>query len=453
MTFALFLLYVALSYIHPGQIAPALAPYRITYWVGIAGLAVASVSLLNRRIGVLVNFQFWALLVFTAVMCASLMIAERWLGAPLLAIQRFGPSLTIFVLALCSVTSLRRLRIASGFVIVLTLLLTLQGAAAYHFGYNAQLFLTQRATTSDEAVFEIDEALAGLADVAQGDGYPSEDSQWRPPRIRALGSMNDPNDLALGMIVAMGLIAGVWKPRPRPGNLLLGAAAIALVYGVYLTRSRGGAVALVILLWRVAASRLGRVPALALLVTLGAGLLAIDLGGRSVSVDLDESAAERLVAWTEGFEMLKASPILGVGYGQFVEHHPLTAHNSLVLCLAETGLLGCFFWVSLFVVTALELRWMARLAGDDPRDALARHWAEGLQFALVGFIVAAFFLSRTFVPMLYLLIGLAAALATIMRAEGKSVPLPALPVLGLIVLACEIGGIGIVYSLVKLRLA
>jgi hypothetical protein len=33
------------------------------------------------------------------------------------------------------------------------------------------------------------------------------------------------------------------------------------------------------------------------------------------------------------------------------------------------------------------------------------------------------------------------------------VPLPALPVLGLIVLACEIGGIGIVYSLVKLRLA
>ena len=154
-------------------------------------------------------------MVFTAVMCASLMIAERWLGAPLLAIQRFGPSLTIFVLALCSVTSLRRLRIASGFVIVLTLLLTLQGAAAYHFGYNAQLFLTQRATTSDEAVFEIDEALAGLADVAQGDAYPSEDSQWRPPRIRALGSMNDPNDLALGMIVAMGLIAGVWKPRPR----------------------------------------------------------------------------------------------------------------------------------------------------------------------------------------------------------------------------------------------
>ena len=453
MTFALFLLYVALSYVHPGQIIPALAPYRITYWVGIAGLAVALVSVLNRRIGVLVNLQFWALVVFTGVMCASLMIAERWLGAPMLTIQRFGPSLTMFMLALCTVTTLRRLRIASGFMIALTMVLMLQGAAAYHLGYNARLFLTHRVTASDEPAFEIDEALVDVDDVGQGDGYLREDDDWRPARIRALGSMNDPNDLALGMIVAMGLIGGAWKPRLQRRNVLLGAAAVALVYGVYLTRSRGGAVALVVLLWRVAASRVGRVPALVLLAALGVGLLALDFGGRSLSIDLDESAAERLVAWTEGFEMLKASPILGVGYGQFVEHHPLTAHNSLVLCFAETGLLGSFFWVSLFVVTALELRRVKSLGGDEPRDAIARQWAEGLQFALVGFVATAFFLSRTFVPLLYLLIGLAAALAAITRAEGRSVPLPAFPVLAMIVLACELGGIAIVYPLVKLQLA
>ncbi len=79
--------------------------------------------------------------------------------------------------------------------------------------------------------------------------------------------------------------------------------------------------------------------------------MALDFGGRSLSIELDESASERLVAWTEGLEMLKAQPILGVGYGQFLDHHTLTAHNSLVLCFAETGLLGCFFWVGLFVVT------------------------------------------------------------------------------------------------------
>ena len=41
MTFALFILYLVLSYIHPGEIVPALAPYRFAYWIGMSGLAVA----------------------------------------------------------------------------------------------------------------------------------------------------------------------------------------------------------------------------------------------------------------------------------------------------------------------------------------------------------------------------------------------------------------------------
>src|SRR5262249_33297459 len=79
--------------------------------------------------------------------------------------------------------------------------------------------------------------------------------------------------------------------------------------------------------------------------------------------------------------------------------------------------------------------------------------AEGLQMALIGFIAAAFFLSRTFVPTLYLIIGLAAALAVIARQSGRSIPLPPLPLLALIVLACGVRGIGLVYAIVKLQLA
>jgi putative inorganic carbon (HCO3(-)) transporter len=451
MTFALFLLFVVLSYIHPAEIVPALAEYRVTYWVGLAGLAVAFASLVGRNTDLRANLQLWMVIALATVMGASLMIAERWLGAPILAIQRFGPSLTILVLAVCSVTSFARLRIAAACVIVLTTALMLQGAAAYHFGYNSRLFLFDPTTTSstpDDGMDEehdpalIDQESAGVA----------EDDEWRErSRIRALGSMNDPNDLALGMVVALGLVGGVWRPGLQFRHLLLAAAAAALVYGIYLTRSRGGAVALVVVLWRFAAVRIGRVPALILLVALGAGATALDFGGRSLSVDLDESASERLVAWTEGFEMLKAQPILGVGFGQFLEHHTRTAHNSLVLAFAETGLLGCFFWVGLFVITLLELRRMRSLPGDEPFDAMARQWAGALQLALIGFITAAFFLSRTFVPMLYLVVGLAAALAAIVRGADRQVSLPPLPELGMLVLACELGSIGLVYTMVKLH--
>jgi hypothetical protein len=450
MSFALFILYVVLAYIQPGELVPALAPYRITYWVGLAGLAASVAALVAR--GLIANLQLWLVLAFTAVMGLSLVIAEQWLGAPILTLQRFGPSLTTFVLALCSVTSLGRLRIAAACVVALTMVLMLQGAAAYHFGYNARLFLMDPTTMSEEqdSATGNGEAEAGFFAEVDGEADPGEPGQ--PPRIRALGFMNDPNDLAMAMIVALGLIGGVWRPGPRVRHLLLAAAAAGLVYGIYLTRSRGGAVALVVVLWRVAAGRIGRLPALVLLLVLGAAVMALDFGGRSLSAE-DESASGRLEAWTEGFEMLKAQPVLGVGFGQFLDHHTLTAHNSLVLCFAETGLLGTFFWVGLFVVTLFELHGLKNLPGGEPFDDAARQWAGALQLSLIGFMTAAFFLSRTFAPTLYLVAGLSAAVAAIARNMDRSIPLPAMPALGALVLACEAGGIAVVYAFVKLHVA
>ena len=237
----------------------------------------------------------------------------------------------------CDVTV--TVRIAAACVIVLTVILTLQGAAAYHFGYRARTFLIDGARMDDDslAMSPDDNTAPDPADDPTEE-TADDDEGHEPLRIRGLGLMHDPNDLAVGMIVALGLIGGVWTGRSRGRAILLGMAGGALVYGVYLTRSRGGAVALVVVLWRVAARRLGRGAALALLVALAAGTMALDFGGRSLSMQLDESASGRVEAWTEGLEMLKAQPILGVGYGQFLDHHELTAHNSLVLCFAETGL-------------------------------------------------------------------------------------------------------------------
>jgi putative inorganic carbon (HCO3(-)) transporter len=151
--------------------------------------------------------------------------------------------------------------------------------------------------------------------------------------------------------------------------------------------------------------------------------------------------------------MLKEQPLLGVGYGGFVDRHTLTAHNSLVLCFAETGLIGCFLWVGLLVITLLELQGVMSMHGDEPIDDFARQGAEGLQLALIGFMTAAFFLSRTFAPTVYLVIGLSAALAAMVRAAGRPIALPALPELGMLAFACEVGGIGIVYMMVKLHVA
>jgi putative inorganic carbon (hco3(-)) transporter len=451
MGFALFILYIVLSYVPPGEIAPALAPYRVTYWVGLAGLGVTIAALLARRSGVAANVQLWTLIAFTALMGAS-QFFEGWLGAPLLALHRFGPSLTMFVLALCNVTTLARLRVAAASVIVMTTTLMVQGAAAYHFDYNGELFLMGHGSNPGGDAAEVaDDRTDAESDSLLLDDIAADHDSRKRLRIQALGLMNDPNDLALAMVVALGLIAGAWKPTLQLRHALLAAAAVGLVYGIYLTRSRGGAVALVVVLWRLADRRLGRLPGIVLLGVLATGVTAFDFGGRSIFIQGDQSAEERVLAWTEGLDMLKAQPVLGVGYGQFHNHHRLTAHNSLVLCFAETGLLGCFFWVGLLVVTLIELHGLKKLPGDEPFDYTARQWAGGLQLSLIGFMTAAFFLSRTFVPTLYLVIGLSAALAAIARSAGRFVPLPTLPNLSILVLTCELGGIAVVYTMVRLH--
>ena len=453
MAFALFILYVLLTYIHPGQIVPELGPYRITYWVGIAGLVVSIAALAQRRDGPGASLQLWLVSGFTVVTMVSLLVAERWLAAPIVTLQRFGPSLTTFVLVVASVTSMLRFRIAVGCIVALTMIVGVQGVAAYHLGYNAELFLLDRTAGDDDAADGVEDPVDSWSIDQQTFDLAPEDERRTGVRIRALGFMNDPNDLALGLIVGLGLIGGAWRRQLNARNLLLAAAAAAFIYGIYLTRSRGGMVALVVVLWRIAANRAGPIPALVLLVALGAGAMALDFDGRELSTALDESASGRVEAWKEGLEMLKQQPLLGVGYGQFLDHHTLTAHNSLVLCFAETGLLGAFFWIGLFVVTVIELRGLKALPGDDRSDRLLRHCAEGLHLALIGFIAAASFLSRTFVPTLYLIIGLSTALAAIARGAGKSVRLPALPDLGMLVLASEAVGIGIVYTMVRLYAA
>ncbi len=49
-------------------------------------------------------------------------------------------------------------------------------------------------------------------------------------------------------------------------------------------------------------------------------------------------------AAAKGLELLKAHPIFGVGFGNMGDYVGQTAHNSLVVCAAELGLFGLYFW-------------------------------------------------------------------------------------------------------------
>ena len=236
-------------------------------------------------------------------------------------------------------------------------------------------------------------------------------------RIRGLGFLADPNDLAQAFVSAIPLVFLLWRRRHVVRNACLVLLPVGvLVWGILLTRSRGALIALAVLPLAAAALRLS--PRYRRPVMTGATLLAIPgfvaLFGYAKA---DESAYSRLEAWSAGLLMLKSSPIWGVGSGLFTDHHERVAHNSYVQCFAETGLVGYFLWLGLVVVTMQQL---SVLAGSA-KDADWARWASALRLSMLAFLLAALFLSRTTSPLLFFLASLPAALIGMAEREGERV--------------------------------
>jgi putative inorganic carbon (HCO3(-)) transporter len=187
--------------------------------------------------------------------------------------------------------------------------------------------------------------------------------------------------------------------------------AAFFLYAIYLTHSRGAVVGLSAMILLTLRKRLGSVRTFALVGVLVVAAAVTNLAGsRAYSVN-EASAGGRIEVWSVGLEMFRAHPLFGVGYGNFVENsaeYGLTAHNSFVLCLAELGLIGCFFWLALIVATARELQAAERAPSAGEPEGLHK-LIVALKASLVGFLVCALFLSRAYAPHLYLLLGLCSA--------------------------------------------
>ncbi len=93
----------------------------------------------------------------------------------------------------------------------------------------------------------------------------------------------------------------------------------------------------------------------------------------------------RYEAWSTGLTLFHGSPIYGVGPGQFVEYHYLTAHNSFVLAVAELGFVGLFLFVAIVYVSAkMLLVGVSRLLKIEGAQ-VAETWGMGGMALLASF--------------------------------------------------------------------
>ncbi|MDW8130623.1 MAG: O-antigen ligase family protein, partial [Bryobacterales bacterium] len=222
-------------------------------------------------------------------------------------------------------------------------------------------------------------------------------------------------------------------------------------YGLVLTRSRGAAIGLAVMIALAVRDRLGKTGAWVMSALIAAGLLAANFGGARALSLREASIAGRLEAWSAGLQMLKNSPLFGVGFRAFTDHHELTAHNSFVLCFAETGMAGYFLWLGLLVATARDLNILSGLSAAEPAQAEARRWARAVRLAYYTFLATSWFLSRTYIPTLYLLIAMVVGLREMARQNGWA-RLPGLDRRWLTVtVAAQFLSVTLIYVTVRLR--
>lgn len=231
-------------------------------------------------------------------------------------------------------------------------------------------------------------------------------------RVRYRGVMEDPNELAMALAIALPFGFALFQNRRTSPRFLLAVGALAL-FGVctILTRSRSGQLAFLAVLGTYLLRRLGWV-GVAAAALLGAPVML--LGGRD-DAGADQSTMERLECWSAALDMFRSNPIVGVGKTQFAEHHHLTAHNSFMLALGETGLPGLFLFSS--VVYLAFKATLASARDAVTRDAPARVWGNALFASLCACMVSAFFLSQTDRVMVWTVLGLAGGLASAAQAR------------------------------------
>jgi len=376
--FWIFIVYLVLLIIRPHEFIPGLEQPSLLQMLLLASFAFWILSP-NKQISLP---QFGLLTPFMLVVWIGMGL-NGWWGGIAKVVDKLLPPIFVFIVASGAVRSLRQLHIFMIVLIACASVLVLHGHYQLQFGVG----------------------WTGATPI-QG-------------RMTYSGIFNDPNDLGLLLVVAVAMIIYLGEQsHSHVLSLVLLATFGWMGYGVYLTDSRGTMLASLMVLafhvWR----RYGKTALIA------AGVLAVPVlvaTTRLAQIDADEASAEgRLEAWYVGIQLLKSHPLFGVGYSNFVDHHYLTAHNSLVLAMAELGLIGFSMWLAFVGYSGYMLYWLsfkldgsqvqAVLADDRSRqpDLRAEVAASRALFsAAIGFAVAAFFLSQSYKFLLFLLCGIA----------------------------------------------
>jgi putative inorganic carbon (HCO3(-)) transporter len=276
------------------------------------------------------------------------------------------------------------------------------------------------------------------------------------PRIA--GPLGDPNFFAQILLMAapLALFAGWESPRKRMRAAAFAAAAL-MIGAILLTYSRGGMLALgVVLVLALMAHRVDKRRLIAGAAALAVLLLLLPasfterfitieqiLPGGDEALHPDSSFQKRKLLTATAWEMFKDKPLLGVGAGNYTvwydhyaervgsaareyddpgeRHYP---HSLYLEIAAESGLAGLAVFAAVVAISLAGFRSAFReLSASGERELAGL--AKAFEIALIGYLVSSLFLHGHFQRYLWLLFAFSAAFARLAAPQTVEDRLPA----------------------------
>jgi putative inorganic carbon (hco3(-)) transporter len=252
----------------------------------------------------------------------------------------------------------------------------------------------------------------------------SAEELWQP---RYVGVFEDPNDLGLTLVSAIPFQFYFLNKAKGAFKKFIPLSLICLhLYTIYLINSRGTILGVLAMAGIYGTLRYGGLKTL-IRILIVLPFAAIITPSRLYTSG-DDSTEGRINAWYEGTQMFLSNPILGVGKGMFLDYHNLTAHNSWVLIFAELGFPAYYFW-NAFLFSSLLIAFACQKKFEEtplpPESEAAynqeRNIALALFYSLIGTFTCAFFISRSYMAIIYILPAFAVAQYFRFRVNFKSI--------------------------------
>lgn len=231
-------------------------------------------------------------------------------------------------------------------------------------------------------------------------------------RLTSTGILENSNDIAAIMILAIPFTLAFFKTFRYPVfKNILGLLIFSFYcFLVWESKSRGAVLAIgtLVIAWMWLKASNKKLASFIVVCGLAFSIVAINSIERKAE-DIEGSTSNRKIYWTAALNMAVRNPAFGVGYSSYphrlmeftnghvgTEGRHKTAHSTWLLALAESGFMGFFFYIGIWIFT-FKSAWGMRETHPE------------FTLALISYGTAITFLSHTYMLYPYILLGLTVA--------------------------------------------